>query len=148
MSTFPELQRNISYKNYLINILAGFFIALLSSKFVLFPLFIGLFITIDTSIIFILSFLFFIETLHSFPYFSLILFYLIYKNYIYKILYIKFDKTFTEFLSIILVYLLYFLVLTSYYTIQDINVNFNISYFIYYIFIEEIILFLYKRVLK
>jgi len=141
MSTFSKLQRNISYKIYL-DLLLAFLIVLLNSSFIYIPLFIGLFITINLRKTFLLPFLFFTEIMHNFAYFSLIGFYFIYKNYIYSILQIQFTKLYANFLSIILVYILYFLLLSSYFTINDINIHFNYIYLVYYILIEELILFI------
>ena len=141
MSTFSKLQRNISYKIYL-DLLLAFLIVLLNSSFIYIPLFIGLFITINVRKSFLLPFLFFTEIMHNFAYFSLIGFYFIYKNYIYSILQIQFTKLYANFLSIILVYILYFLLLSSYFTINDINIHFNYIYLVYYILIEELILFI------
>ena len=146
MPTFPKLQRNISYKNYLIDLILAFILALLNSEFIYFPLLIGLFITINVRLSFIIPFLFFTETTHNFAYFSLIIFYFIYKNYIYPILYIKIEHSLINYISIILVYLLYFTLLESYYTIQDENFNIHIMFIIYYILIEEILLLLDKRI--
>jgi len=146
MSTFSKLQRNISYKNYIIDLLFSFLLALLSSEYILVPLFIGLFITLNTRLSFILPFLFFTETLHGFPFFSLIGFYFIYKYYFYQLLAIKLEQPYTNLLSIIFVYLFYFLILLSYYTMQGINFSFHIEYLIYYILIEEILLIFDKRV--
>ena len=145
MSTFPKLQRNISYKNYLIDLILSFVLASLNSEFIYFPLLIGVFITIDIRLSFIIPFLFFTETTHNFPYFSLIAFYFIYKNYIYPIFYIKIEKKFVDYISIILVYVLYFSLVSSYYTIQDENFHIHVMFILYYIIIEEILLFIHKR---
>ncbi len=146
MPTFPKLQRNISYKNYLTDLILAFVLALLNSEFIYFPLLIGLFITINIRLSFIIPFLFFTETSHNFPYFSLIIFYFIYRNYIYPILYIKIEHSLINYVSIILVYLLYFSLLSSYYTIQDKSFHIHIMFIIYYILIEEILLLLDKRI--
>ena len=132
MSTFSKLQRNISYKIYL-DLLLAFLIVLLNSSFIYIPLFIGLFITINVRKTFLLPFLFFTEIMHNFAYFSLIGFYFIYKNYIYNVLQIQFTKLYANFLSIILVYILYFLLLSSYFTINDINIHFNYIYLVYFL---------------
>jgi len=142
MPTFPKLQRNISNQNYLIDILLSFIIVLFNSTFIYFPLFIGLVITLDLNLVFVLSFLFFTEITHNFPYLSLILFYFIYKNYIYFILSIKIDKNYINILSIFLVYFLYFLSLSAYYTINEIDFEFNPIYLFYYGLIEALFLFL------
>ena len=146
MPTFSKLQRNITYKNYLIDLFLAFILASLNSEFIYFPLLIGLFITINVRLSFIIPFLFFTETTHSFPYFSLIIFYFIYKNYIYPIFYIKIEHTFINYISIILVYLLYFSLLSSYYIIQDKDFHIHIMFIIYYIIIEELLLLLDKRI--
>jgi len=146
MPTFPKLQRNITYKNYIIDLILSFIIVSFSSSYIYFPLLIGLFITLNMRISFILPFLFFTTITHSFIYFSLIIFYFIYKKYIYLILEIKLNKNFIDFISIVLVYLLYFLFVASYYTIQDIPFNINHLFIYYYILIEEFILIFIQKV--
>jgi len=146
MSTFSKLQRNISYKTYLIDILLAFLISLLSSSFIYFPLLIGLFITLDLRLSFVLPFLFFTEITHSFLYFSLITFYFIYKYYFYVVLSIKINKNYLNFISIPLVYILYFTFLSSYYIIQEEYFQLDYMMIIYYILIEELLLILDKKV--
>ena len=146
MPTFPKLQRNITYKNYIIDLILSFIIVSFSSSYIYFPLLIGLFITLNMRISFILPFLFFTTITHSFIYFSLIIFYFIYKKYIYLILEIKLNKNFIDFISIVLVYLLYFLFVASYYTIQYIPFNINHLFIYYYILIEEFILIFIQKV--
>jgi len=145
MPTFSKLQRNISYKTYLIDLILSFVLSLLSSEFIYFPLLIGLFITINTRLSFIIPLLFFTETTHNFPYFSLIAFYFIYKNYIYPVFYIKIEKKFVDYISIVLVYVLYFSLLESYSTIQDEDFHINVIFILYYILVEEILIFIHKR---
>jgi len=145
MSTFSKLQRNITYKTYIIDILFSFVLALLSSNFIYFPLLIGIFITLDLRLSFVLPFLFFTEITHGYLYLSLISFYFIYKYYIYPIFSIKLDKNYIHFLSIPLVYILYFLFLESYYTINDIFFNINYLFILYYILVEELLLLIDKR---
>jgi len=145
MSTFPKLQRNISYKIYIKDLLLSFFIAYLSSSFIYFPLLIGLFISLNLRLSFILPFLFFTQITHSFVYFSLIIFYFIFKYYLYPVLYIKINKEYITYFSIPLIYLLYFSALISYYTINDINFNVNVIFIVYYILIEELLAILDKK---
>jgi len=146
MPTFSELQRNITYKNYIVDILFSFIIVMLSSSFIYFPLLIGIFITLNLRLSFIIPFLFFTSITHSFVYFSLILFFFIYKKYIYLFLKITLDKYYIDFISIIFVYLLYFLFLTSYYTMQDIFFEVNYTFILYYILIEELLLIIKQKV--
>jgi len=146
MPTFSELQRNITYKNYIVDILFSFIIVMLSSSFIYFPLLIGIFITLNLRLSFIIPFLFFTSITHSFVYFSLILFFFIYKKYIYLFLKITLNKYYIDFISIIFVYLLYFLFLTSYYTMQDIFFEVNYTFILYYILIEELLLIINQKV--
>jgi hypothetical protein len=140
MPSFSKLQRNISYKNYLIDIIIPFIIVLFSSSFVLFPLFIGIIITLKFRILFLATFLVFTEASHNYPMFILILFALIYKKYIYTFLQLKIDKQYIDYISIIIVYALFFSFLYSFLMISSVAFVFNINYLFYYILIEILIL--------
>jgi len=146
MSTFSELQRSVSYKKYITDFLLAFIISLISSSFIYFPLLIGLFITLNLRLTFVIPFLFFTQITHSFLYFSLIIFYFIYKYYLYVILSIKINKNYLNYISIILVYIFYFTFLSSYYTIQDKYFELNYLIIIYYILVEELLFILDKKV--
>jgi hypothetical protein len=128
MSTFPKLQRNISYKIYIIDLLLAFLIVLLNSSFIFIPLFIGLVITLDLRKSFVLPFLFFTEVMHNFLFFSLIGFYFIYKTYIYEILRIKFIKIYADAISIFLIYILYFLWFISFNILNEKVISFDVKY--------------------
>jgi len=136
MPPFSELQRNISYKNYITDFLISFIIVYLSSSFIYFPLFIGLFITLNLRLSLVIPFLLFTEITHNFIPFSLITFFFIYKLYIYTTLFIKFSKDYINIISMFLIYMLYFSLLVSINIIFDTPFNFNIIYLIYYGFIE------------
>jgi len=136
MPPFSELQRNISYKNYITDFLISFIIVYLSSSFIYFPLFIGLFITLNLRLSLVIPFLLFTEITHNFIPFSLITFFFIYKLYIYPTLFIKFSKDYINIISMFLIYVLYFSLLVSINIIFDTPFNFNIIYLIYYGFIE------------
>jgi hypothetical protein len=140
MPSFPKLQRNITYKNYLIDIIIPFIIVMFSSSFVLFPLFIGIIITLKFRLLFLVSFLIFTEVTHNYPLFLLLFFTIIYKKYIYSFLELKIDKQYIKYISIILIYILFFSFLSSFLMIISIPFNFNWSYIFYYILIEILIL--------
>jgi len=139
MQTFPKLQRSIPYKTYIVDLLLAFVLALISSSYIYFPLLIGLVITANVRLSFSLPFLFFIEISHSFVFLSLIIFFIIYTQYIYPVLEIVLKKEYANFLSIVLVYLLYFASLSSYSTINDTEFNINIIFIIYYILVEQLL---------
>jgi hypothetical protein len=140
MQTFPKLQRIFTTKNYLVDVIVAFVIVIFNSSFVYFPLLIGLFITLDFRISFLLTFLFFTEITHNFLFFSLIGFYFVYKHYIHPILQIKISKIYSPFISIPIVYIFYFTTLSAIYTMNDISYNFDYLYILYYILIEELLL--------
>ena len=142
MQAFPKLQRSIPYKIYIADISLAFVLALISSSFIYFPLLIGLVITANVRLSFSLPFLFFIEVSHSFVFLSLIVFFIIYTQYIYPALQIVFKKEYANFLSIVLVYVLYFASLSSYATINEMEFNFNLLYIIYYILLEQLLFIL------
>jgi len=144
MPPFPKLQRNISYKNYLIDIAISFIIVMLSSSFILFPMFIGIMITLKVKPLILITFLIFTEITHNYPLFILLLFALIYKKYIYTFLELKVDKQYIEYLSIILIYLLFFSFLSSFFMISSIPFTFNWIYIFYYILFEILILKVFK----
>ena len=144
MPPFSKLQRNISYKNYLIDIAISFIIVMLSSSFILFPMFIGIMITLQIRPLILITFLIFTEITHNYPLFILLLFALIYKKYIYTFLELKVDKQYIEYLSIILIYLLFFSFLSSCFMISSIPFTFNWIYIFYYILLEILILKVFK----
>jgi len=148
MPPFSELQRNISYKNYITDFLISFIIVYLSSSFIYFPLFIGLFITLNLRLSLVIPFLLFTEITHNFIPFSLITFFFIYKLYIYPTLFIKFSKDYINIISMFLIYVLYFSLLVSINIIFDTPFNFNIIYLIYYGFIELLLFKVLKWNLK
>jgi len=143
MPSFPKLQRNISYKSYL-DITISFIIVMLSSSFILFPMFIGIMITLQIRPLILITFLIFTEITHNYPLFILLLFALIYKKYIYTFLELKIDKQYIEYLSIILIYLLFFSFLSSFFMISSIPFTFNWIYILYYILLEILILKVFK----
>ena len=136
MPPFSKLQRNISYKNYITDFLISFIIVYLSSSFIYFPLFIGLFITLNLRLSLVIPFLLFTEITHNFIPFSLIIFFFIYKLYIYPTLFIKFSKDYINIISMFLIYVLYFSLLVSINILFDTPFNFNIIYLIYYGLLE------------
>ncbi len=141
MPTFSKLRRNLFDKNYLIfDILGSFLLALLNSQFIYFPLLIGIVISLNFRLSFVVPFLFFVSITHNFGYFSLIVFFVIYKLYIFPILSAKFHKSVVNYISVFLIYVLYFSMLSSIYTMFDIPLTINSLYIIYYIMIEEILL--------
>jgi len=148
MPTFPKLQRNISYKNYLIDILLSFIIVFFNSSFIYVPLFIGLVISLNFRLSFVFPFLFFTEITHNYIYLSLIVFYLIYKRYLYPFLFVILNKSYINIISIIFVYFIYFLFLTAFYVINDIEIDINYLYILYYILTEELLLFFINKELK
>jgi len=147
MPTFPKLQRNITYKIYLKNFITISVIVLLNSSFIYVPLFIGLFITLNLRLSFILPFLFFTEIAHSFIYSSLILFYFIFKKYIYSF-FNSILFNITDYLAIVSIYILYFSFLYAYNIMNNSVISFNFTYILYYILIEELLLFIYKKILS
>jgi len=144
MQTFSKLQRNISYKKYLKDFITISGIIFLNSNFIYVPLFIGLFITLDVSLSFILPFLLLTEITHSYIYFSLILFYFIFKKYIYLVFKMFLSES-TDYLSIPIIYILYFSFIYSYNIINNIPLSIDFIYILYYILIEELILILYNN---
>jgi hypothetical protein len=144
MPSFPKLQRNITYKNYLIDITLPFIIVIFNSTYTLVPLFIGLFITIKPRILFLISFLLFTEITHMFPIFSLIIMALINYKFIYPFLKGIIDYQYREYVSILIIYILYFAFLHAFFIMTSTPFNFNYIYIIYYIIIE----FLIKRIIK
>jgi hypothetical protein len=136
MPSFPKLQRNITYKNYLIDIAIPFVIAMLSSSFIFFPLFIGIAITLKFRLFFVINFLIFTEITHNYPIFLLLLFAIIYKKYIYTFLELKMDKQYLNYISIFLVYILFFSFLSSFLMINSIPFHFNWLFIFYYILLE------------
>jgi len=141
MQTFPKLQRNISYKIYLNDLIIAFILALLNSSFIYFPLLLGFF---HLRLSFILPFLFFVETTHSFPFFSLILFFIIYNKYIYPVIQVVIKKDYQELISIFLIYFLYFSFIIAFFTINDKFFQFNFLFILYYIFIDQLLSIFYK----
>jgi len=140
MPTFPELQRNITYKDYLVDITIPFVIVIFSSSFILFPLLIGLIITLKFRPLFLVSFAVFTEVTHNYPLFLLLLFALIYKKYVYLFLEIKISKEYIEYISIATIYILFFSFLYAFFMSFSIPFNFNILYIVYYIIIELLLL--------
>jgi hypothetical protein len=140
MPSFPKLQRNITYKNYLIDITIPFIIVIFSSSFILFPLFIGTIITLKFRLLFLINFLIFTEISHNYPLFLLLLFTIIYQKYIYPFLELKIDKQYIKYFSIILIYILFFSFLSSFLMIISIPFSFNWNYIFYYILVESLIL--------
>ena len=147
MQTFSKLQRNISYQTYLKDFITISGIILLNSNFIYIPLFIGLFITLEFRLSFILPFLFLTEITHSYVYFSLIAFFFVFKKYIYTFFSI-FLSNIIDYLSIPLIYILYFSFLYSYDIINNIPISINIIYIFYYILIEEFILIIKQKIIK
>ncbi|NPA55629.1 MAG: hypothetical protein GXO40_04615, partial [Epsilonproteobacteria bacterium] len=76
---------------------------------------------------------------------SLIVFYFVYKYYVYEIISLKIDRGYMRYISIILVYVLYFSLLESYYTINDMSFDVDVYVIVYYIMIEELLLFFDTR---
>ena len=144
MPSFPKLQRNITYKNYLIDITIPFIIVMFSSSFIFFPLFLGIIITMKFRLFFLINFLIFTGSSHNYPLFLLLLFTLIYKKYIYNFVELKIDKQYVEYVSIISIYILFFSFLSSYLMIVSIPFIFNWTYVLYYILIEILILKVFK----
>jgi hypothetical protein len=144
MPSFSKLQRNISYKNIIIDIGIPFIIVLLNSSYILIPLFIGLVITIKPRILFLISFLLFTEITHMFPTFSLIILAYINYKFIYPFLKSFIDYQYIEYISILIIYILYFSFLHAFFIITFTSFNFDYVYIIYYIIIELLI----KRIIK
>jgi hypothetical protein len=140
MPSFSKLQRNITYKNYLIDITIPFIIVMFSSSFILFPLFIGIIITLKFRLLFLINFLAFTEITHNYPLFLLLLFTIIYKKYIYTFLELKIDKQYIEYVSIIFTYILFFSFLSSFLMINSIPFTFSWNYIFYYILLEILVL--------
>ena len=145
MPTFSELQRNFAYKKHLINILLIILVILLNSTYILIPLFIGIAATYKFNFFYVFIFLYLTEITHNYPIFSLLIFILIYKKYIYPILEHIINYKYIHYFSISFVYFIYFLFLDSYYVYNSLAFDFSIYYILLYIAIEILISSFYTQ---
>jgi hypothetical protein len=145
MQTLSNVQRNFYDKKYIkifIEIFISFLLASLSSSFIYFPMLLGIVIMrFDKTKIFLFSFLLFTEITHGLFIFSLILFYCIFKEFILIFLKDKIENRFIPYLSIFLIYVLYFGVVWILYYLFNVPIIYDYSsIFIYYILLEMLIL--------
>jgi hypothetical protein len=137
MSSFSKLQRNFAYKNYLIEGLFAFVVVLLSSSFIYFPLMIGFLAFSKMNRVIFYLFLFFTEVTHNFPFLSLLFFYLIFNTYVYPFFRSKIDTHYLNFVAIFSFYFFYFVMIDSYYILEEIPFDFNYFYIFYYVLVES-----------
>jgi len=145
MQTFSNVQRNSydkKYINFFIEIFIAFLLASLSSSFIYFPMLLGIsIIKFAKYRAFLFSFLFFTEITHGLFIFSLILFYFLFRDIIHPFLKDKIENIFIPYLSIFLIYVLYFGVVWILYHLFDIPIVYDYSViFFYYILFEMLIL--------
>jgi len=124
MQIFSKLQRNSTY--YFIIILFSFFVNLLNSNFLFFPLMIGFFLYCKRffiGFIFILIF----SILHNFNIILFVLYFLFYKFSLQKYIHFTFDKKYEDVINLFVIYLFLFF----YLIFMALDINFLLIYILY-----------------
>jgi hypothetical protein len=145
MQTLSNVQRNFYDKKYIkisIEVFIAFVLTSFSSTFIYFPMLIGIvLLKFDKYKVFLFSFLLFTELTHGLFISSLFFFYFIFKEFVMNFLKGKIENQFIPYLSIILIYLLYFGIIWILYYLFNIPISYDYStIFIYYILLEILIL--------
>ena len=136
MQIFSKLQRNST--NYIFIIFIVFFINILNSSFVFFPLFLGFFLFCAdyfTGLIFIVLF----SILHSYNVLGFFIFYLFYKFFLIQKINEYIDKQYFDIVSLFVVYLFFYI-----YLMKFIEANFDFIYLIYNFSFDLLIIRIFK----
>jgi len=141
MQIFSKLQRNSTY--YFIIILFSFFVNLLNSNFLFFPLMIGFFLycrEFFVGFIFILIF----SILHDFNIILFVLYFLFYKFSLQKYIHFTFDKKYEDIINLFVIYLFLFF----YLIFMALDINFLLIYILYNFSMDILIIRLSKCKVK